>query len=631
MPDKTTLHDESSVGCMAITKPSDFDITIALVSEQANKGMLRHIYQHIQHMQDAKVMNRVRESIDFNPENVTPEDMATRLGRQLMYFEKDLLPTIKDGASLYKACVDYIDVQLEQLFFYTNDRASARIALDYLRSFVDASRVALDAQGLLDAHDHALLDRIPAYAAFGMRSYDDARACMLEAGQHNGSMISAALERAGVEGAVLASVVETPKGMSDKVRDVYRGLVEHTPFNPGPQHDVPTTFMGLVAGAYRAVDAHVQQQQVTPPAMKPRRPVPVVKQRKALLGRVSHGMLASMGRVDDAVMHALVGDARAEQEVYRALQVDGDTDALIDHVHALAVLESKKALLASEHPVRMKQPPASQWMAEMYNMGSKERAREHWEDIIPGIAEPLHEAKNLKRMVLALDQVVDDTAENVVYLGCEPKVLDALRAYVACVRREMGKARIGTPMYDEKAIIAMSHIEAKCTLAIESYYALKPMVMDATGGAYDDCYLDGVAKMVAESGKQANQFDSDEKRGAEKKAEAMFEEALVQAAIDNPYFNNPYMPALFARCHRVAALRDDRDPNSKHDPIQVDAAAHVMLSALLDRMPRSKNEQGRMTKYITLEPVALGTALRTLAREEERLRPMKGVIEGQGH
>lgn len=618
-------------GYMAAVKPNDFDSTIAFVHEQTNKTILRHLYEHIQHMQDRKVMNRVRESIDFNPENVTSEHITTRLGRQLKYFEDDLIPTIKDGPSLYKACIDYVDAQMEMLFFYTNDRVSAKIALDYLRSFVDASRVALDAQGLLSAHDHALLDRIPAYAALGMRSYDDARGCMLEAGVHSGSMIAAALERAGVDGAVLASAVETPKGMSDKVREVYRGLLEHTPFNPGPQHDVPTTFMGLVAGAYRAVDAHVQEASLTPQDAKAKRPLPRVKQRRELLGRVSRRMLESMDRADDEVMHALVGDARAEEEMYRALKVDGDTDTLIEHVHALAVLESKKALLASEHPVPMKQLPDSQWMAQLYSFGTQQRVREHWEETIPGISEMLHEAKNLKRMARALNEEVDAVAEDVMYRGCEPKVLDALRAYVACVRREMGKARFGTPMYDEQAIIAMSHIEAKCTLALESYYALKPMVMDATGGAYDDCHLAGVAKTVAETGKQAQHFDEDDRRAADNRAEDVFNDTLVQAAIDNPYFNNPYMPALLARCQRVAELRDDRDPDSKHNPERVDAAAHVMLSELLDSMPRIKNEQGRMTKYITLEPVTLGTALRTLAREEERLRPMKGPIEGRGH
>lgn len=616
---------------MTTVKPSNFEITIGLVAKQTDIVMDRHLRQHTNRMMDPKVMKRVRESIDFNPENVTPEHITQRHNRQLKYFKDDLVPTIKDGPSLYKACIDYVDAQMEMLFFSTNDRVSAKISLDYLRSFVDASRAALDAQGLLSAHDHALLDRIPAYAALGMRSYDDARGCMLEAGVRNGSMIAAALERAGVDGAVLASATETPKGMSDKVCEVYRGLVEKTPFNPGPQHDVLPMFMGLVAGAYRAADTYMQEASVTPTGTKAKRPLPKVKQRKELLRRVSRRMLESMDRADDGVMHALVGDARAEQEMYRALKVDGDTDTLIEHVHALATLESKKALLASEHPVPMKQLPDSQWMAQLCNYGTQQRVRAHWEETIPGISEMLHEAKNLKRMARALNEEVDAVAEDVMYRGCEPKVLDALRAYVACVRREMGKARFGTPMYDEQAIIAMSHIEAKCTLALESYYALKPMVMDATGGAYDDCYLAGVAKTVAETGKQAQHFDEDDRRAADNRAEDVFNDMLVQAAIDNPYFNNPYMPALLARCKRVSALRDDRDPDSKHNPERVDAAAHVMLNELLDSMPRIKNEQGRMTKYIMLEPVALGKALRTLAREEERLRPMKGPIEGRGH
>ncbi len=590
-----------------------FSMMVRDVAAQADKTIANHFAKYFDDMQRSLVMGSLRAGIDFQPQAVTGTDIIYRVGRQKAVFEEQMLPKIHDMDSFYSACIDFVDTQMEQLFFYNNGVLSAHISRDYLRSMVQGVRSWMQAKGDLSPADSAKFERILAYEELGLRSYKALCGVMLKGGD-DPSIISVTLKALEVPlTGEHGDVQETPQAHLGDVRACFDGVVRKTGLDVKAGLEIHPNLMLMAATLREIAQVKMAAKLQSMPEKEAKKIASKVETH--YLGEALREVYAASYKAEDAAAELLLAQKHADALLASAKGLPEDIDEKLEAIHRLAMLEGQKAIAASEHPVRPKHAPNSAWMKEEAGIGTVTRAMRDWRELDADLKVPLMAAKQLDTIVNVLDNAVDDSAERIMYEGMEMKVMDGLKAYISCVRRETGKLMFGSKHYDADAVLKLSHVERKCDLALESVYAMMPLVMDYTGDAYDNCYLYALSKAKAERGKQMQDFDKDDYEHAAKIGKEAFVKILKDQGIFETKNDTPYLPALHARCQYLAGLRDGRDATSDHSPLTVEGKALKMLFGMLDTMPRMLNDRNKPTKYAYLEPSVLHAALKHMDDE----------------
>lgn len=594
-----------------------FALTARYVAGQVDQSIAEHVLKHYDNLESPAGLAAMRAQIDFQPEHVQPIHIIERVGTQREYFAEYILPTIHDMPTFYEACLDYVDTQLDILFFWNNDLLSARISKDYIISFVEASHEALKAQNLLRPEDEKTFKAIRDYAEHGLRSYEMLRHYMQQTEETKGGLIHSVLAQHGVRPQLSdgTHIIDVPEKFLPLIRDGFRDVMNTMGvYFTEDQEPHPALF----SVAHTAIDLGARKTALRYEGKRTTN----ARMTKHALAEGREALKEMMPQAQASEDHAealLMMQGHLDKELSAVGALPEAIDSVLKPIHDLAVLEGKKALLASKHPGTSKFEPSSQWLADLIaGESDQERALRQWQNFSPAVYDTMLEARHLRGIVDQFDRGVDDMAMDMLTAGVSVKVLDAFKAYVATVRRELGKALVGTELYDEQQFLRLRHIEDKCTLAQESHYALKPMVMNETNNGYDDCYLRGIATVMADTGTRPDRFDEHDYKWAEHLAEGLYVNTLKGQDLYERHLFNPYIPALLTRCQYLVAQRDLNKFDADLDPVRLDAAARVMLTEVLDSMPRDPNDRGR-TKQIVMDASALRKKLAPMEREAERL------------
>lgn len=583
------------------------------IAIEADKTVGENFMRHYARMEDPEAMAELRKDIDFQSALVTPDEIVRRVGLLKNYFEKNLLPHIVDAASLYDACVAFADVQANTLFFINNDLVSTRIAGDYLKSFVSAARSALSARGMLSPQDAHKLDDALAYSALGITSYEALRTHILPE-----SLVGMGYERTGqlpekLDGTPVLSAVPT---VARKARELYADVLKQFRMDTDADSALPMLFAS-VHDAYNAGALQAQHEMA-----------PGTYNKRTMTKDATALALTHIAKAVEGSEH-LDDHAQYQLSLYRLLHgqlsvsetLSSPVAKVFGEVHTLAALKGKAASRASEHPVAVAKAhePNSQWLNNASTLQKIPRADAIWEESMQRIRDMAVEAKHFKDIAHMLDGAVDALADNILTAGHPVRLLDGMRAYVATVRKEVGSELFGTPEYSEEAVRLLSRIEQKCALGIESYYAAKPLIMDHTDRAYDDMYMAAVGHRAGFMGTPIEKLGPDELKEAGKYAETLHKDIVRTHEICAPVFVNPYIYALQARCQHLAHMRDAHNPASDHAPLRIDDMARVMLTELLNSMPRKEDRRGRIQKSIWIDSDPLFAALNRMEKEARAL------------
>lgn len=595
-----------------------FTLTVNHVAQQLDQTMAGHLMAHFMQIdKNPKLMEKLRAEIDFQPHYVQPFHVVQRIERQIQLFTQTLLPTIHDMPSFQSACFDYIDTQLEQLFFYNNDRASARITKDYLTSFVKASREALVTQGLCSKEEEKIFDEVLRYADHGIRSYENMRSYIAkDSPKDSPSLIAFTLKELNIEPVQGdKAMVEMPDTLLPEVRKKFGDVLGELGLDFKEAEPHPSLF--AVAQSAFEYGVHKRGQE------KGSKPGDDIRIDRQLL---AHGRDALRGALDiaqkdgDTMRSILAMQEFVDQKRDSVDALPEAIDSVLKPIHDLALLEGSKAIKDSRHPIATKFQPNCGWFPSMFSLAPNEQARGQgmWQETAPALYDSLLASRDLKGIVTTLDKAVDDAAYAILTGGYSPKIAEGMQAYIASFRRELGKALVEKGLFDEAQFVRLKHVEDKCTLALESYYALQPMVMNETNNGFDDCYIHGIFQVMADTGTRPDKFDELDYKRVIHLSEAMYEQVLKGQDLYERHLLNPYTPALLVRCQHLVGLRHQRDPNSMHDPLQQDAQARVMLTTLLDSMPRDPGDKHKL-KQIVMDASVLRRKLMPMERETGRL------------
>lgn len=592
-------------------------LALAHALPQAGGKLVKQMGQHLISI-DTHAQAKLNRNIDLLADSVNADDIIRRVGQQKVYFEETLLPNVKDFDSFVHACMEYVDMQAQMLFFITNDEVSTRIESDYLKDIMVSVSGSLEKLGVMTPERRQALVSVDRYSGLCLRAYDDLRQDMIEqTGQP--SLVAKWLHEEKIDAKSLPEK-EAELAHLPHVIQLFYGMLAERGISVSPDMQASPAWYGLAAMSQTFATELLGYEQRARNFVDGDR---IAKEAARSAPDYFRAVLKSATEQHQGQHHgfalAAAGEALSER-IASAMHVPRDMDERLAPVLKLAEMKGRLAMQQSEHPVASRHPVYSRTMEDLAEGESGFLdARNAWERIMEEAHGDIVAVKTLNGIANVVDRAVDRAAWDIITIGVAPKVMDGLRAFADTLRRELGEATFGTDAYDEKALLALSHSARKCTLALENYYALQPLTMDFTEDAYDHVHTKALQEFQAEFGIHGSEMAPDDFDNMAEIGRDIYLGVLKHHGIEVRNADNPYMAAIWKRCEHLAQLKDQHDRRSTHEPTAVDAHAKTLFAGIFADMPHDVGKQGRPLKRIILDPEKLIMKLERMEREAKFL------------
>ena len=531
----------------------------------ADQEFANHVSKHWELLDHAPVKAKLSAENDIPGQQFTRRHLLHTLGQSRAFLQKAMLE-VQDKDDFYDACHVFIEHQLDQLFYVTNNRAEAQIVKRYFEHFLAAATGAMMATGAMTRQDAKdITDLQTEYYGYGLDAYQDLRTLIAE--KTNGQLHSpVAYALAHTEGdwqplsQFARQADRTPQGremLAEMTRRKIAALLQEE-YDLHIPSDDPLHFSAVwVAARAREVSHDYFDTNSTPHASRTQATAITTTSLKLEAQLVNRA--AEMLQQDGPSYGLLKATQMFEQMRAEANQVPEDFDSMLHDALKNAASRANRDL---EDLYKTYQQESATWQQPR----SKELAKALWPllDSLPLVQrqcaahaelmeENFHGVWALPALVRRAEAAVDEVAEGVCYMHFSPVMLLYTQRYLQALRRELGESMHEVGHFDLKKLAELKAVEDKCGYYYESYRALRELTLQYTGGAYDRLFLQEYMRYAADTGVHYHDLDPlTIEHQIEPAVRAEYGKILKGMGLRKADYQHPMVPLIVGRAYQIA-------------------------------------------------------------------------------
>lgn len=463
---------------------------------------------------------RLAEDIDMPETGFSRRHLVNTLGESRKRLEA-YIQKVASQEDFAQMCYEYIEAEMEELFFVTNNRAEAKMVQDYFLRFLSAATGALKATGQMESDVARQCEVFKEYYAIGFESYDDLREIVHEAsGGTTTSIAALALATHADDESVKRGIAQLPRLTegSQAARDMikamtvpaYSALLEREyglSREPHQNFHFSTSWI-----CYQARELASAQHELHAPRRFSKKAAyenssESIKLEHALVNRV-HEMLQKegdvFGLIDASVMfHEMRAAANQVPEAFAdmledaCVRAEGAAEAAFPEIH-----KNHLQYWAALPPAKSSALGKNAWP----NLDTWSMDHGVAKDIGGLLTERIVNASSPLRVARRAEQVVDEMIVDVMLGMVSPSQLRYAEMYLKTIRRTLGGSFQDVGEFQAEAFVPLKKLEAKCAYAYENAAILREWVLDASDHKFDRLYQQQYLKHALETGKAIHQI-----------------------------------------------------------------------------------------------------------------------------
>ena len=601
---------------------------------ETDRAFGQHVVKNWQALGRPEIQSEIAEEGDIPGTEFSRWYLINNIGdtREAL---QEAMAGVHDGQSFGEGCLDFIDREMEHLFFVSNNMAEARVARDYFEQFLTTATQALLAAGKIDKDTAESYGALSDYYDVAFESYECLREMVdVSSGHVTNSLVAYAMaQNRTVENTdalvKLQRMTHTDAMASDMVAEMshrcFTQMMQQQPIfhNETTEFDYMTPWITVRA-------QEIAQEQYT---QHPPETFDKAGARERARQHLTTQLELVNGSFDNIREHGIVEGILESERMFDSVRKDllgmpETFDELLDCALVEAAVKAKPTLQAvartdMERLAVIAQPTSAALGKSLWPHvddprtipGMAEEISEYWHEVLGRAGSPQHVAQKA-------DTLVDEMARDAFFGTTSPALLLYAANYLSETRRALGSTMQMEGAFKPEDYTTLKRVEEKCLHYYESYYTFREWMMLDSQGTYDRLGLQEYMRYAADSGRAYDDMTVPEwNQMVIPAAQKTFTTILKNMNVQHKGCDHPMMPLIAAKARTIAGNEGGEVPEGADDDAQaayyekVWARAGEVLHGALDRLPERDIDSGHKIKRQPFTADQVGKLMKDLDRQ----------------